>query len=165
MSDRAGVQLVDLKTKAQREFPCASAGKTVRYSPDGKTLACFSGSGAVNLLDIETGGSRTLGGTVDPSTVGMAIGASNLLFSSDGRALAGVWGQPAIRFWQESSHMFPGHKEPIWLVNDTISNDELVATLERLTNLRYDEKADAVNPLPFKGVPKDWLADVKKYYP
>ena len=63
--------------------------------------------------------------------------------------------------WFPTQCFYPDRKEPVWLITPDITNDELIRALGRLTNLRYDPKTDTVKPLPFKGIPKEWLEEAK----
>jgi WD40 repeat protein/DNA-directed RNA polymerase specialized sigma24 family protein len=90
----------------------------VAYSPDGKTLACSDGVGAVKLWDPKTG--KLLANLKGP--VG---GGGSLAFSPDGKILASVGvqrlgGKPEVRLWDVATRKeiatLTNHTKQIWTV-------------------------------------------------
>lgn len=50
--------------------------------------------------------------------------------------------------------------KPVWGL-DPLPRAEILHALDSVSNLRYDAKTDAVEPLPFTGIPKDWIEERK----
>jgi WD40 repeat protein len=69
---------------------------SVAFSPDGKTLASGSESGAITLWDVPTGKVRV---TFQAHTPGRAFAVESLAFSPDGKTLAsGSWDN-TVKLW------------------------------------------------------------------
>jgi len=86
---------------------------SVRFSPDGKTIATGSASGIIRFLDLE---GQELPNS--PMYHGKTIREVN--FSPDGKTIASASGDGTIKLWNlegEELHTFTGHSENVYSVN------------------------------------------------
>ena len=125
------------------------------FDERGEILAARGPDGSVILWDLVSGVSRQV---LPPL---QSLDLRHLAFSTDGRtllALNGAYRSSDVTGRVTRSVIVPGIG-PRWLLTPDLRDRDLVSTLDALTNLRYDPETDTVVPLPFKGIPKEWLEE------
>jgi Tol biopolymer transport system component len=109
----AGPALIfwDLETKKQTLVVDHPQTSSLKYSPDGKTIAAANwGGGAITLFDAATGKQRTSWKAHDGNL-------NDIVFSSDGRFLGSTGHDGFVRLWDPADGRelasLPGHKGPV----------------------------------------------------